>query len=75
MFYISPKLQAKICIEEYKLHGYIPQSVCTSKFQIIRHMLSTIPQKDVKTRLCLSLIYSISNESDTSDKSENAIMN
>ena len=25
MFYITPKLQDKICIEEYKLHDYLPQ--------------------------------------------------
>ena len=42
MFYITSKLQAKICIEEYKLHDYFQRSVDTSKFQIIRHMMSTI---------------------------------
>ena len=34
MYYITPKLQLKICIEEYKLHDYLPQSVDTSTFQI-----------------------------------------
>ena len=64
MFYITPKLKDKMCIEQYKLHDYLPQSVDTSKFQGIRHMMSTIPQKDIKTRLRLSISHSPSHEAE-----------
>ena len=69
MFYITPKLKDKMCIEQYKLHDYLPQSVDTSKFQVIRHMMSTIPQKDIKTRLRLSITHSPSHEAEASEDS------